>query len=247
MLNLDAAEQWENSMQIQDDLCLVDTLDTINETFFFNRPLSQRQRKEISHQIARLQGRSPHPSSFTGFALKDHEQRHGIRLFTGEKLRTQHPAVDILGVEACRALLLLGVDSDEIRIALSRAEKGLADACFVGECILGECAHANVSVWRYLAVGGLDDAANRISRYMDALSAHRDDKGRWRRFPFYYTLLALSELDHPAAQREIRYVAPTCERKLGRYQRKDVISTRRRIIMKRILDKANPFRQIQLL
>jgi len=43
----------------------------------------------------------------------------------------------------------------------------------------------------------------------------RDGKGQWRRFPFWYTVLALSEMDVPEASRELKYAAPVLERAAG--------------------------------
>ena len=216
---------------------LTATLDAVNEAFFYGRPLSIGQPLEVAQQIIERQNPSSRRMTYTGFALDERERQAGVILFTGEKLRTRFPAVDVLSVEACRALRLLAGDDPAAQATIKQVEVGLRRACFVQRCIMGECAHAMAAVWRYLAVGGLDETERRITDYMEILSAQRDGKGRWKRFPFYYTLLALSELDHPAALEEIRYVAPTCERYLRRRPQSDPISTRRRDILERILVK----------
>ena len=54
-----------------------------------------------------------------------------------------------------------------------------------------------------------DDAA--LDYLLAGLRAHRDTKGAWRRFPLYYTTLALTDLTRPAAVEELRYVAPLLE------------------------------------
>ena len=46
------------------------------------------------------------------------------------------------------------------------------------------------------------------------LAGYRTDGRGWRRFPFYYTLLALTEIDLPAARAELRWAAPAAERSL---------------------------------
>jgi hypothetical protein len=67
------------------------------------------------------------------------------------------------------------------------------------------------------------------------LKEHRDGRGRWRRFPFYYTLLALSEASGGSAEPELRYAAPGLERMLKRRARGDRYHRRRRTLAERIL------------
>ena len=69
------------------------------------------------------------------------------------------------------------------------------------------------------------------------LKSLRDGKGRWKRFPFYYTLLILNEIELPAARKEMQYSAQACERLLKRRTKKDRISQRRYILAERILQK----------
>jgi hypothetical protein len=73
---------------------------------------------------------------------------------------------------------------------------------------------------------------------MRYLNEFRDGRGRWRRFPFYYTLLALTEIPGPGAVSEIRYAAPGLERMLGRRGGKDRYGQRRRAIAERVLARA---------
>jgi hypothetical protein len=40
----------------------------------------------------------------------------------------------------------------------------------------------------------------------------RDGAHQWRRFPFWYTVLALSEMSNPDATAELKYAAPELER-----------------------------------
>jgi len=46
---------------------------------------------------------------------------------------------------------------------------------------------------------------------LKALKKRRDGKGRWRNFPFYYTLLSLTEIDIPQPVDEMKYAAKACE------------------------------------
>ncbi|MFH1313467.1 MAG: hypothetical protein ABIJ00_09640 [Candidatus Eisenbacteria bacterium] len=68
------------------------------------------------------------------------------------------------------------------------------------------------------------------------LQEHRDGRGRWRRFPYYYTLLALVEGGEKTAVPEMRYAAPGLERMLKRSARRDRYDVRRRELAQRVLE-----------
>ncbi len=107
------------------------------------------------------------------------------------------------------------------------------------------CATCSVSLWRHLLASGRADDEQRLENGLAGLKRSRDGKGRWKRFPFYYTLLALSEIDLPAARDEIHYALPTIERALRRLARnlpgdgeeESERDRRRRIVMGRALEK----------
>jgi len=99
------------------------------------------------------------------------------------------------------------------------------------------CGTCSASLWRHLAVGGLDKPKKRLNAGLRVLRKYRDGSGKWRRFPFYYTLLALSEIDDKLAVHELEYAAPLCERLLNRYRARTKIATRRRVLLQRVLDK----------
>jgi hypothetical protein len=58
---------------------------------------------------------------------------------------------------------------------------------------------------RYLASVHGDDARGDVSRRVQTLSQHRAPNGRWIRFPFFYTLLVLSELPKSVAENEMTF------------------------------------------
>jgi hypothetical protein len=74
------------------------------------------------------------------------------------------------------------------------------------------CGTCSVALWRHLTTGGLADADRLLPAGMRALQSHRNGHRRWRRFPFHYTILALTEIDCPLAVAELRYAAPALER-----------------------------------
>lgn len=219
---------------------LARTLDALNEAFFAGRSLPRSKRMEVAKWIAGRQGK---PGSYADmFAPTQTDYREGIKLFSGERIRSGAATGHILGEEACRALILLDVRVAKVNDALSRATLGMtrrlesAEAC---GAVRGTfcCATCTCSLWRHLAVGGLKDSERRLASGLKTLKSHRLGNGRWKRFPFYYTLLALSEMDIPSATAEMRYAAPACERSLRRSPRDDRFARRRRLLIERVLER----------
>ena len=68
------------------------------------------------------------------------------------------------------------------------------------------------------------------------LRKYRDGRGRWRRFPFYYTLLALVEGGERAAVPEMRYAAPGLERMLKRPSGREKYAVRHRELARQVLE-----------
>lgn len=216
---------------------LAATLDAINEAYFYDHSPSKIQVKEAAEWIASRQAKT---GRYTGCFMPtdgDYGEGVGVLLFTGEKLQTRLATRNILTAEAARALVLLDGSSAEAQDMLVRTNRWLFEQCFSRSCTIGECAHSTVGLMRYLAVARLDDVERRLAAHVAVLSEHRDGKGRWARFPFYYTLLALTEIALPSAVDELRYAVPACRRVLERSSQDDRFSQRRRDILRRALAK----------
>ena len=67
------------------------------------------------------------------------------------------------------------------------------------------------------------------------LKEYRDGAGGWHRFPFYYTLLALTGMNGRSVVAELQYAAPRLEHMLKRRGRGDRFDLRRRAVAGRIL------------
>ena len=212
------------------------TLDAVNDAFFNGRSLSKSQRAEAAKWIA---GRQGLPGSYSGmFAPTGRDFSEGVRFFTGERLPSRAGTAHVLGEEACRALILLDVPLAGVRDALERATDGIMKRVAKvngAQCGTYCCGKCTVAYWRHLAVGGLDEPGRRLAAGMKVLKSRRDGEGKWRIFPFYYTLLALSETDLPSARKELRYAAAVCERVLKRSPKGDKYDARRRTLLKRVL------------
>lgn len=216
------------------------TLDALNEVFFMGGRLSKAARVEAAEWIA---GRQGVKGAYRGmFAPTPLDYRRGIRVFTGERVLSSAAIGHILGEEASRALIKLDGRSRVASEALKKSNKGIIRAlmsCETPARVRGFycCGTCSASLWRHLAVGGLNKSRKRLNAGLRVLRKYRDGSGKWRRFPFYYTLLALSEIDDKLALRELEYAAPLCERLLNRYRARTKIATRRRVLLQRVLDK----------
>lgn len=217
---------------------LARTVDSVNEDFFFGKSVSLQQREEVALWIAGQQGL---PGAYANmFAPTTYDIKNGIRLFTGEMLASSAALRHISGEEASRALILLNSRSNEIKAALARATDGMLSALERAKQSKRDffcCGTCDPSLWRHITAGGLQGAEEWLVRGMKALKAHRDGNGRWRRFPFYFTLLALSDIDLPSATQEMRYTAKVCERCLVRVRTSDPFAHRREIVLERVLAK----------
>ena len=195
---------------------LSETLNAINAARFDGRTIAATERSQAARWIA---GRQGLPGAYAGtFAGFPSERSRGIVLFTGERIASAS-ARHILGEEASRALRHLGVRDPKVTGALERADDGLM-RCLVraaedprnGNPGLYCCGKCSVGLWRNLLAGGLDRHDERLRRGASHLRSMRDGEHQWRRFPFWYTVLALSEMDSIEATAELKYAAPALER-----------------------------------
>jgi hypothetical protein len=217
---------------------LASTLDAVNEAFFNNRDLSKSEKAQTAKWIASRQGL---PGSYANmFAPTKEDFQNDLVLFTGEKISTRVGKSHVLGQESCRILLLLNVKSADVKSALEKANAGFMKPMkqyIVADKGMYCCASCSCALWRHLSAGGLKNGERILAAAMRTLKSFRDGRGRWKRFPFYYTLFVLNGTELPSARKEMQYAAPACERLLKRQMKRDKISMRRRILAERILEK----------
>jgi hypothetical protein len=225
-------------MSLVDASSLGATLDAVNEALFFGQRVTRAERAEAARWIASRQGL---PRSYAGmFAPTERDYAEGVRVFTGEKIASGAGTGHVMGEEALRALLLLGVGTAAIRTAVANAqvemEARLRDAEArghdTGKYCCGTCSCA---YWRTLAAGGFSRAERRLAMGMEKLKARRLGTGKWRIFPFHYTVLALTDIGLPGAVAELRYAAPLLERYLKQPLKDDGYHQRRRAVAERAL------------
>ena len=203
-----------------DRTSLSKTVDALNAAHFENRAVGANERREAAMWIASRQGLpGAYGGTFAGFPA---ERTKGIVLFTGERIASAS-ARHILGEEASRALRQLRVRDPKVTRAIEVADDGL-QRCLARAAEdprhanpgLFCCGKCSVGMWRNLLAGGLDRQEERLRRGAAHLRSMRDGAHQWRRFPFWYTILALSEMRSPEARAELKYAAPELERLASR-------------------------------
>ncbi|MBU0596241.1 hypothetical protein KJ567_06125 [Candidatus Bipolaricaulota bacterium] len=160
----------------------------------------------------------------------------GVRLATGERLRTRLATWNVLSHEAVRLLRRLAPNDEDVQQATVRALSTFRQHCYARQhCAIGECAHSAISYLRLLA--SIEDPGDRV--WIDAelatIRRHRLATGRWKRFPFYYTLLALLALPGGTARAELQHAVPACLRVRHRTDPPQPDLARRSDVVERVL------------
>lgn len=215
------------------------TLDRINERHFLGETFD---RAGAERALDWLAGRFGADSAYAGtFGVTEQDSRSRIYTFTGERLQSASLR-HIQAEETCRAIILLNRRVGRERLPELEEATSRLLGCFEVAHAKGRpfgtfcCGPCTVSLWRHMAVGGLGDYGRHLDEGIGVLAGHEDGAGAWRRFPFYYSLLALSEVDTPNARRAVAYALPECERRLGSVRRNTPFGTRRYRLLSRILE-----------
>lgn len=218
-------------------------VDRIEQQRYFGQRIPASELRAAARDIASRQGL---PGSYAGmFAPTKLDFRRGFRVFTGEPVRSGAATAHILGEECCRLLLKLDVKDRLVSTALARAKAGMLEILKSPERIHARhvgfycCGICTVSFWRHLAAGGLDHPVPRFRDGLRVLAGSRSVGGRWKRFPFFYTLLALTELETPKARAELRWAAPAAERSLKALRGDKRFAKRRRAVLEQALTLAD--------
>ncbi len=197
---------------------LAHTVDAIHSALFLGQPIAAAPARSVARWIASRQGQ---PGAYGNtFAALPGELERGLVLFTGERVGCA-AARHILGEETSRALRLLNVADRTVQQALGRADEGLL-ACLARVSSPGVycCGRCSVGLWRNLLSGGLDRQEERLAVGVRHLRSRRKGDGAWRAFPFWYTLLALQEMDLPEARAELSYARTRLDRSILRNPRR---------------------------
>jgi hypothetical protein len=215
------------------------TLDTLDDTLFHRLPLTSAEREAFALSIISMQ--IPNGARAGLFNHGTAGREAAPRLFSGERLYTLLAARHTLLIDSARLLTRLEVKTGAVTRALALASQKMEARCYSGFCAVGECRHLTVAFMRYLIVSAPPGGGHRLNSFFNRLVAHRDGQGKWGTFPFYYTLLMLSESESPQAAEERLFAAPACAALLQRAWKDDPTSRRRKTILERAIKGAPHF------
>jgi hypothetical protein len=224
-------------MNILDPDSLIRTVDHFNEAVFREHDWRCEADSIVNWVSDQLGG------GYAGsFAMTENDWKRPFQLFTGEKITTRAGRSHVLAQETNRMLEIiekeLGTSIEaktisETRLARRIFEDERSIALSTGDYCCGTCS---VSLWRCLEVGGYPKYTKALENGIHRLAEFREEKGGWRRFPFYYTLLCLTEVPNEDAVSEIRHQLPTIlRRKKMQRSKDDRFSKRRCVLLDRIV------------
>jgi hypothetical protein len=212
---------------------LFSTLDSTAEKLFHHETFTNTLRDEI---VALILSRQCQTGTNAGFFLPfTAESEVKIKLFSGEELRTSLAKIHGPMIEAVRILKILAPQGNAPTQAIQLANQRMEKMCYSSFCAKGECKALTIAYLRYLSLDGIESSAIRINTHLDSLASHRDGKGKWGSFPFFYTLLMLSEINDPLALQELQYASPACQKLKAQSWPNDPISKRRQEIIGAVL------------
>lgn len=233
---------------------LAEVTDSVNQAHFFGEKIGKREagqaidwltscyRQDLPKSI--LESKRPNPKWAAmpkSFALTEEDRASKLKAFTGEPVQNASMRA-IYSRETARALLILskltGRDVPEAEThshgvgAFAGLLKDQGKPLFC-------CGPCTASVLRLLSTDGMGDCSEASDHFIDSLKAHRNDKGEWRRFPFFFTLLALIGTEGSKASEEIEFVLPAAEKKMQRLKPKDDVSNRRIAVLERAFERTS--------
>ena len=202
-------------MTILDTSSLLNTVEHVNEAFLFGQEIHPEEKLGAARWIASRQGEKGAYRSMFAPTQGDFEQ--GIRLFTGEKL-VYASARHILGEEAARAAWLLGAHDSGVRDAYQRATQWMHTNTQFQQDGTFCCGRCTLAFWRHFWAGDFKNKEALLSKGLQVLKNQRLGDGKWERYPFYYVIYTLCEIDLEPALAELRYARPAIDAYLNRCQ-----------------------------
>ena len=213
---------------------LAETVDSVSQAIFIGRKIPKPEQNAIVKWLAARQGLS---GSYAGmFAPTKADFKRGVRVFTGEKITSRAAIAHILGEESCRILSILNMKDREIKDAQDAAINNFAARLSeserkgygIGTYCCGKCS---ASYWRNLLVTKLPKREERLAEGIKELRKSRIGGGQWRRFPFHYVSLVLTEMGSDLAKTELQYAAPVWEKYVSKCQEPKTEYGRRRLVV----------------
>jgi hypothetical protein len=198
---------------ILDSNSLMNTIDKVNELFLDNLPIPEDERLAVARWISSRKGEK---GAYRGmFAPTPQDFERGIRVFTGEIL-TFASARHIMGQESARAAWLLGNTDPVVRTAYDQATKWMSETPDFQQTGTFCCGKCSLAFWRHFKVGNFKNQDAMLSKGLSVMKTYRSGDGKWDRFPFFYAVYTLHELELEEARAELIYARPVMEKYLHR-------------------------------
>ena len=211
---------------------LQETLWRLEEARQGFRTKSAAQVKEALRWVESRQGLENSYCSLFSPTAQDLSQ--GMRLPTGEQVRTKVATMHILGEEALRTLIVWNLQSSAL---VAKALKGMDLSIERGGKTGSYCCYnCTIAFLRTLAITKIDGKDDILRKGLNTIRKARTPNGKWHGYPYYYTLLFLSEIDTPQAKEEKKHAGKTSQRLLRRYQGNDRTSLFRRLALESALN-----------
>ena len=180
-----------------------------------------------------------HQNRYKGFIFypTQVDRENGIRLFSGEKPKTKFLADNAVELETLRILALIQPEALEVQQILQKANERLFRLCFANGCTQGECAHASIAFRRYLIAYDVEGSSDMFRQTLEGIKQKRSGDGKWHDFPFFFTLLWLTDLPYSFAYDELSYSQDYCKRLLVKKQpaREQIDLVKEMILQKALL------------
>ena len=169
--------------------------------------------------------------AYRGLFAPTEKDIRGVKLLTGETVRSA-ALRHILGEETLRTAFVWGfTSSSTVRKAKENFINLLERAGDPPAKVSGYfcCYKCTLALLRTLTVVKPEGWEATLQKGVKNIRKKRTPDGRWRSFPFYYTLLTLSEMDIPSAKVELQHASSIANKLLNRYLKEDRVSCFRKI------------------
>jgi hypothetical protein len=183
------------------------------------RGLRTSSDEEVQESLNWVLGRQGLKGSYRKlFAPTEKDLSEGLQMLTGEQYpRRGLLARHILGEEALRAVVLWNRRSHPAAMKALEGFEEMMNSHPGGFYCCYNCAPAFLKT---LSVVNLNNSDEILDKGIGNIKKARVSNGRWRGFPFYYTLLVLSEMDASSAKAELRYAGKTAQKLIKKYENK---------------------------
>ncbi len=215
-------------MILEEDKILVP--DSLAETLWRLEEVRRGFRSRVDTQVTEalnwVLSRQGLKGAYRGLFAPTEKDLQGVKLLTGESISSA-ALRHILGEEALRAVIVWNFESSS---ALEKAKESFVYLLESGGDSSPKasgffCCHKCTPAFlRTLAVVKPDGWEATLQKGIENIRKKRTPDGRWHGFPFYYTLLALSDMDIPSAKVELQHASTRAKKLLNRYLKEDRIS-----------------------